>query len=205
MREEIASMAKEQNLDKITLDVDANKPELVKLYKKFGFEITGENSGYEAGNHYKDYHMEADVKKVLNLNETQNTTVKTEELQEIKTNPTPEETAEVKEPEKIENVQEVEKTFFEIPKSDKNLQKVTIDGNTNRYGKIIQKDGKDFINIDGVEYEIKKYDNDSIPKMMFANDLYNKAGFAQTHHIMDIDGKQVIIKEPSVQIKKNNI
>ena len=61
----VMEFAEQQNISKVVLDVDAEKPELVKLYKKFGFEITDETSGTEAGKPYHDYHMEADVKKVV--------------------------------------------------------------------------------------------------------------------------------------------
>ena len=61
----ITEIARNQNLDKVVLDVDADKPELVKLYKKFGFEITGESRGTEQGQRYHDYRMEADVKKIF--------------------------------------------------------------------------------------------------------------------------------------------
>ena len=66
MQENIAQFAKENNVKKVTLDVDADKPELLRLYKKFGFEVTSENRGYESGREYHDYHMEADVDKILN-------------------------------------------------------------------------------------------------------------------------------------------
>ena len=65
MQESITNFAKENNVKKVTLDVDADKPELLRLYKKFGFEITDENRGYEAGQEYHDYHMEADLNKIL--------------------------------------------------------------------------------------------------------------------------------------------
>ena len=88
MQENITKFAQENNVKKVTLDVDADKPELVKLYKRFGFEVTGENRGTEAGREYHDLHMEVDVKKVL----TEET--KTTEFTPAKSEVMPEESAE---------------------------------------------------------------------------------------------------------------
>ena len=68
MQESITKFAQEDNIEKVVLDVDASKPELVKLYKKFGFEITAEDRGVEAGHEYHDYRMEINVKKALDDN-----------------------------------------------------------------------------------------------------------------------------------------
>ena len=65
MQDNITKFSQENNIEKVALDVDADNSALVKLYKKFGFEVTDETSGVEAGHQYHDYHMEADVKKVL--------------------------------------------------------------------------------------------------------------------------------------------
>lgn len=81
MQENITKFARENNVEKVALDVDANKLELVKLYKKFGFEVTSENKGIEAGQEYHDLHMVADVKKVLGE--------KTENSEKAMNNPQP--------------------------------------------------------------------------------------------------------------------
>ena len=67
MQTQITNLAQEQNIDKVSLDVDSSKPELVKLYKKFGFEVVREDARSEAGQQFTDYRMEANVKKVLGV------------------------------------------------------------------------------------------------------------------------------------------
>jgi ribosomal protein S18 acetylase RimI-like enzyme len=65
MKEQLVQMAKEQNVDKVALDVDAENQPLVKLYKKFGFEIVETNMVPKVDGIGYDYHMEIDVKKYL--------------------------------------------------------------------------------------------------------------------------------------------
>ena len=115
MQDNITKFVQENNIEKVALDVDADNFALVKLYKKFGFEVTEETSGFEAGHQYHDYHMEADVKKVLakgnakdevsNIGETK-TTKTTEPNGEIK----PQVKVEAKETkqEKIENTEVID-------------------------------------------------------------------------------------------------
>lgn len=61
IQEEITKTANEKGVKKVVLDVDADNKALVKLYEKFGFKITGEDKGFEAGSAYHDYRMEIDV------------------------------------------------------------------------------------------------------------------------------------------------
>src|SRR5574344_169282 len=97
MKEEITKIAKEQNVEKVSLDVDANKPELVKLYKKFGFEVAGQESGFEDGHQYTDIHMVADVNKVLGKEKVKQEPVETpEKLEEPIKAPQPEKSEEIK-------------------------------------------------------------------------------------------------------------
>ncbi len=69
MQEEISDFAHEQGVEKVVLDVAANNTNLVKLYKKLGFKITDEYEGFEAGNKYHDYRMEANVKNSTQISQ----------------------------------------------------------------------------------------------------------------------------------------
>ncbi len=61
LHKDITEFAKQNHIRKIVLDVDTDKTNLIKLYKKFGFEITGENRGIEDGHPYHDYSMEINI------------------------------------------------------------------------------------------------------------------------------------------------
>ena len=193
MQETITKLAQEQNLDKITLDVDSSKPELVKLYKKFGFEITGEDSRSEVGHEFLDYRMTADVKKILGgkSKETAEVVETSESNETIKTS-----TEEVKETvnpeEKVESpVKASETPFFTVPKADKTLTPIKINQNRDFCGRPYQKDGRNFITISGNDYEIHYCSMDTITDRLFATELYNNAGFKRIakRNIIDIDGK----------------
>ncbi len=116
MQEEITNFAKDNKIKKVALDVDADNQALVKLYKKFGFEITGENSGIEDGNRYHDYHMEIDVEKTLSNNNGKPEPAKTTDIKADK-----EESSKISGQEQAEQTQNIERnshaeitdTFFE--------------------------------------------------------------------------------------------
>ncbi|MDR1167371.1 MAG: GNAT family N-acetyltransferase [Heliobacteriaceae bacterium] len=100
IQEHITQIAKDHNLKKAALHVDAENKVLVKMYEKYGFEIKTTEPGYfENGN--DAHYMELDVKKQLAKLEQQKQKVKIEAEPEAKPEVKPETAAKQEAAEKL--------------------------------------------------------------------------------------------------------
>ena len=91
IQEDITKFAQENNVKTVTLDVDVNKPELVKLYKKFGFQIVNKISMHHGEHVHCDYRMKVElhnnedftVAKSLDLEESNTQCIQEEHSEEL--------------------------------------------------------------------------------------------------------------------------
>ena len=199
MQKEIAKLAKEQNLTKVALDVDADDQVLVKLYKKFGFEITGEETGTEAGRRYRDYHMELDVDSALKKLEAKEQPkaevgkVETPEAEAVKTE-TPEVSQPKSEPVKSEVAEEVAKPKRSVRNvgnfEASYMTRPTVQGlvyEKPRYFKLdgyyhstlkpYKLDGKTYVDFYGSRYQVIETSDVEYVTRHTADELYRQVGF----------------------------
>ncbi len=199
MQKEIAKLAKEQNLTKVALDVDAEDQILVKLYKKFGFEITGEETGTEAGRRYHDYHMELDVDSALKKLEAKEQpkaevgkvetpeaeAVKTEtpEVSQPKSEPVKSEVAEgvAKAKRSVRNVGNFEASYMTRPTAQglvyEKPRYFKLDGYYHSTLKPYKLEGKTYVDFYGSRYQVIESSDVEYVTRNAADELYRQAGF----------------------------
>ena len=187
MQKEIAKLAKEQNLTKVALDVDADDQVLVKLYKKFGFEITGEETGTEAGRRYHDYHMELDVDSALKKLEAKEQPkaevgkVETPEAEAVKPE-TPEVVEEVAKPKRsVRNVGNFEASYMTRPTAQglvyEDPRFFKLDGYYHSTLKPYKLEGKTYVDFYGSRYQVIESSDVEYVTRNAADELYRQVGF----------------------------